>query len=376
MFPSNGAACAVRDRKLNIPQIEPWFGEEEATAVATYMRTGGWITEFDKTREFEEAIAAFIGAKHCIVTNNGTVSLTLAALATGITAGDEVIVPNYSMIATPNAFLMIGAGPVFVDVEAATLCLDIQKTRAAITSRTRAIVLVAPNGRFPSAGVEPFVELASKKGLILIEDAAQGLGSQFPNRRYVGTAGRVGSFSFSMPKIISTGQGGALVTDDDGIANRIKKLKDFGRSRGGNDLHDSIGFNFKFTDLQAVVGIEQMKKLASRIARKKAIWRAYAEGLDGTRGIRLFPHDLTLTAPWFIDALCDNREQLQAHLYQQGIATRVMYPPLSRQLAYQYPGACPVCDDVGRRGLWLPSAMQLEEWQIQAIIDAIRGFYS
>ena len=144
---------------MMIPQMVPWFGEEEATAVTEYMRSGGWLTEFHKTREFESAIATYTGAAHCIVTNNGTISLTLAALACGVQAADDVIVPNYTMIASPNSVFMIGANPIFVDVELETLCLDIEKTKAALTPKTRAIMLVTANGRYPKAGIEPFVRL-------------------------------------------------------------------------------------------------------------------------------------------------------------------------------------------------------------------------
>ena len=358
-----------------IPQIEPWFGNEEADAVAAYMRSGGWVTEFKKTQEFENAIAAYTGAKHCIVTNNGTISLTLAALAVGIKAGDDVIVPNYTMIATPNAVLMFGANPVMVDVEPSTLCLDIEKVKISLTRRTSAIVLVAANGRYPSAGIEAFESLALEKGLIFIEDSAQGLGSRYPDGRHVGTAGLVGSFSFSMPKIISTGQGGCLITDDDHVANRLRHLKDFGRSRGGNDIHDTIGWNFKFTDVQAVIGIEQMKKLAWRVQRKKDIWRAYARGLQGMDHIQLFPHDLKHTTPWFIDCLCRDREILQRYLRERGVGTRIMYPPINQQIAYQRSGVHPVSEEVGRRGLWLPSASQLSDDQVARICGEIRHFY-
>jgi perosamine synthetase len=358
-----------------IPQMEPWFGEEEAEAVAAYVRAGGWLTEFQKTRAFEQAIAAYTGARHCIVTNNGTISLTLAALALGVGAGDEVIVPNYTMIATPNSVLMIGAKPVFVDVEPETLCVDVAAARAAITPRTKALMLVAANGRYPKAGIGAFERLCAERGLALIEDSAQALGSLYPDGRHIGRAGRIGSFSFSMPKVISTGQGGALITDDDALAARLRELKDFGRASGGNDIHDTIGWNFKFTDLQAVVGLEQMKKLAWRVARKKAIWQAYADGLEGVAGIRLFAHDLERTSPWFIDAMCERRDALAAHLKERGVGSRAMYPPINRQKAYNAPGDFPVSDRVGREGLWLPSAAQLADDQIADICAAIRAFY-
>ena len=229
----------------------PWFGPEEAEAMNNYMNSGGFLMEFKQTREFEQRIAKFTGAKHAIVVNNGTISLTIAALVLGIGTGDTVIVPNYTMIATPNSVKMIGAEPIFVDVCDQTLCLDLAKTRQAITSTTKAIMFMNANGRYPKEGVDQFVKLAREHNLHLIEDAAQSLGSFFPDGRHTGTVGEIGSFSFSVPKIISTGQGGALVTNDDQLASKIRRVKDFGRSGGGNDIHKTIGWNFKFTDLQA-----------------------------------------------------------------------------------------------------------------------------
>lgn len=252
-----------------IMQMRPLFGEEEKRAICEYMDEDGFLTEFKRTELFENMVAEYTGAKHCIVVNNGTISLTLAALAAGVQAGDEVIVPNYTMIATPNSVRMFGAVPVFVDVEPESLCLDIEKVIAALTPKTKAIMLVSANGRYPASGVSSFEELARKKGISLIEDSAQSLGSYYPDGRHVGRAGVIGSFSFSAPKIISTGQGGALITDSDEMAFKLRRLKDFGRSGGGNDVHDSIGFNFKFTELQACIGIEQMKKLDGRVSRKR-----------------------------------------------------------------------------------------------------------
>jgi perosamine synthetase len=361
---------------MTIPQMEPWLGEEEAAAVNDYMRSGGWLMERDKTRQFESIIAEYTGASHCIATVNGTVSLTLAALACDLKPGDEVIVPNYTMIATANSVFMLGATPVFVDVEPETLCLDINQTEAALTPKTRAIMLVTANGRYPGAGVDAFVDLADKHGLILIEDAAQSLGSRFPDGRHIGSVGKVGSFSFSVPKIITTGQGGCLITNDDELAKRLRKLKDFGRAAGGTDIHQSIGYNFKFTDLQACVGIEQMKKLDWRIERKKEIMVQYQHALRGLGSVNFFDQDLVNTTPWFIDILCERRSELQEHLKRRGIGTRAMYPPINKQEAYQRVGDHPVSELVGRQGLWLPSSSQLTDQQIETVCDAVAEFYS
>lgn len=357
-----------------IPQMRPLFGAPEKAELAAYLDEDGFFTEFERTAAFERCIAEFVGSKHCIVVNNGTVSLTLAALAVGVGPGDEVICPNYTMIATPNSVQMLGARPVFVDVDASDLILRADAVRRAITPKTRALMLVSSNGRAPDAAA--FEALARETGIALIEDAAQSLGSFYPDGRHIGRAGCIGSFSFSAPKIISTGQGGALVTDNDELAERLRRLKDFGRARGGVDIHDSIGFNFKFTELQACVGLAQMRQLPERVTRKKAIWQRYRDLLQDVNGAQLFDHDLGLCTPWFIDGRFARRDALAAHLKSQGIGSRTMYPPIHRQKAYDLPGSFPVSEDIGREGLWLPSMIQLNDAQIDRICAAIRSFYA
>lgn len=355
--------------------MRPLFGSDEKAELMAYLEEDGFFTEFKKTEAFERQIAEFTGARHCVVVNNGTVSLTLAAIALGIRPGDEVIVPDYTMIATPNSVRMLGAQPVFVDVDPNTLILDLAATRAAITPKTRAIMMVSANGRAPNCGIEEFESLARETGVALIEDAAQSLGSFYADGRHIGRAGAIGSFSFSAPKIISTGQGGALITDDDGLANKLRRLKDFGRAAGGTDLHDSIGYNFKFTELQACVGLAQMRQLTGRIERKKEICRRYSIGLAGIHDIKLFDHDLNLCTPWFIDCRAERRDELAAYLKAKGIGTRNMYPPIHRQIAYDLPGHYPVAEEIGRNGLWLPSMIQITNEQIDRICSEIRKFY-
>ena len=358
-----------------IPQMEPWFGTEEKTALNQYMEEGGWLTEFKRTAEFEQRIAEYTGAKYCIVVNNGTVSLTLMAMAAGIKAGDEVIVPNYTMIATPNSVKMFGAVPVFADVEPETLCLDLESAKKAITSKTKAIFLVTSNGRYPKAGIGAFQKLCDENGLVLLEDSAQSLGSWYPSGEHQGTVGMAGSFSFSAPKVISTGQGGAIVTNNDDMIYRLKRLKDFGRSGGGNDVHDSIGYNFKFTELQAVIGNEQMKKLPWRVERKKEILSLYLDYLLPVKEVQFFEQDLSCTTPWFIDVLAGNRDALVKYLKEQGIGSRTMYPPINKQEAYKVAGEHPVSNLVGEKGLWLPSAAQLSNEEIALICHKIIAFY-
>ena len=359
-----------------INQMEPWFGDEERNSINDYFNEGGWITEFKRTKIFEDMIAEYTGAKYCIVVNNGTISLTLAAMVCGIEAGDEIIVPNYTMIATPNSVKMIGAVPIFVDVEPETLCLDIEKVKKAVTSKTKAIIMVSANGRYPKAGIKVFEHFCRDNGFIFMEDAAQALGSFYPDGRHIGSVATVGSFSFSAPKVISTGQGGALITNDDKVAFKLRRIKDFGRSGGGTDTHDSIGYNFKFTELQACVGIEQIKKLVWRVKRKKEIMTLYRTLLKDVWQVKFYEQDLKYTTPWFIDVQVENRDRLQIYLKENNIGTRVMYPPINKQKCYQLWGEYEISNIVGAKGLWLPSASQLSNDQINYVCEKTVEFYA
>jgi perosamine synthetase len=359
-----------------IMQMRPWIGEEERDAINNYMQSDGFLTEYKLTEEFERSICKFTSAKFCMAVNNGTISLTLAALALDIKPGDEVIVPNFTMVATPNSIKMIGAKPIFVDVEEETLCIDIEKIKEVINNKTKAIMLVSANGRYPKTNIEEYVDLANKFDIKIIEDAAQSLGSFYPDGTHIGLKGSIGSFSFSMPKIITTGQGGALFTNNEKHAEKIALLKNFGRASSGNDIHKVIGFNSKFTEMQAAIGVEQMKKLQLRIELKKHIWKRYSHNLKDVSGIKLFNHDLKNTAPWFIDAICEDKLALQDFLKKKNIGSRDMYPPLNKQEAYKIPGDFPVSFNIGEKGLWLPSAAQLQDDEIDYICENIKEFYS
>lgn len=360
----------------NIPQMEPWFDEKEADAISAYMKSGGWITEFTKTNEFENMISQFTGSKHCVVVNNGTISLTLGLIAGGIKHGDEVLVPNLTMIATANAVILAGATPVFVDVSENSLCMDLNDSENQLSKKTRALIHVSFNGRTNDLNkVKAFCE---QNELFFIEDAAQSLGSYFKNK-HLGTYGDIGSFSFSVPKIITTGQGGALITDDDRLAKSLRRLKDFGRARGGIDIHDTIGYNFKFTDIQAVIGIEQMKKLDYRIKRKKEIYQKFHENLRDINEIEFIPTNLSECSPWFIDIFIPDPDHLQSFLMENQIGSRRIYPSVTSQKAYepfQISKPFPVTEKYASRGLWLPSSSKLTNEQIIYICQLIREFYS
>lgn len=357
--------------------MEPWIGKEEQAAVAEYLNSGAWLTEYKKTQEFERAISSFTGAKYASVVSNGTVSLFIALMALGIGKGDEIIVPDFTMIATANAVLLAGAKPILADIDPNTLCLDLFKAKNALTKNTRAIMYVSLNGR--SSDMEEVVLFCKKYNLYLIEDAAQALGSRW-NGKHLGTFGNIGSFSFSSPKVITTGQGGALVTDDSSLMDKIRKIKDFGRESSGVDSYVTLGYNFKFTDLQAVVGIEQMKKLETRIKRKKDMYAIYQKELFNIKEVVFINTNLINTSPWFIDILVEDRDDLAKYLDLQCIGSRAFYPPIHTQAPYRdmvdfKKKKFPVSEDIARRGLWLPSSTFLTDSDIMHICKEIKSFY-
>lgn len=354
-----------------IPQMEPTYGAEEKRAVAEYLDSGGWLMEFKKTEEFERAICAYTGARYCSVVSNGTITLVLALLAVGVRPGDEVIVPDYTMIATPNAVRMIGATPAFVDVDE-SMCLDPKLVASAISRKTKAVMHVSVNGRV--GRLDALRKICRARHIPLIEDAAQSLGSWY-QRKHVGRHGAIGSFSFSVPKIITTGQGGALITDDRALYEKIEKLKDFGRVRAGVDEHDQIGWNFKFTDLQAVFGLAQMKKLPWRVARKKKMFALYKKELARVHEVSFIPTSASV-APWFMDILVPDPKALAAHLKERGIGSRPFYPAIHTQAVYADARvSCPNALRFGAHGLWLPSSSAVTDAQIRKICRAIRDFY-
>lgn len=360
----------------HINQVEPWIGQEEKQAMAEYLDSGSWLTEFKKTREFEQMVANYVGSRHASAVNNGTISLMIALMALGIKENDEVIVPDYTMIASANAIVLAGGRPVLVDIDPKNLCLDLELTERAITPRTKAIMFVNINGRSPD--MNRVTNLAHQYNLYLIEDAAQALGSRY-NGRHLGTFGEIGSFSFSPHKIVTTGQGGALVTDNEELFSRISKIKDFGRPKGGVDYHEIMGLNSKFTDLQAVIGIEQMKKLEWRVRRKKEIYSLYRELLQGIKAIRFVDTDLADCSPWFIDILVDeqSRNSLAVFLNEQGIGSRPFYPAIHTQPPYSYvTGNFMHSISVSNRGLWLPSSSFLSDLDIENICQTIVNYFT
>jgi len=357
-----------------IHQIEPYLTENEITAVSDYLRSGGWLTEFRKTEEFEQRLAEFVDVPHATVVTSGTAALYLALLAAGIGPGDSVIVPDFTMIATPNAVRWAGAEPILCDIDPQTLCLDLNQVR--LRGNTAAMIYVPINGR--SGDMDEVKSYCADHGLILIEDACQALGSQCGDRK-LGTFGDIGVYSFTPHKIITTGQGGAVVTNNDDLAAKVRKLKDFHRLSAGVDQHDGIGFNFKFTDLQAVIGIEQIKIIDERIARRRAVWETYAERLAHLEWLEFLPMDTERAVPWFADVLLNEAEKqpFMDHLKASGVGARTFYPPLHTQPPYSdQAGEFRVTTDIASRGVWLPSSIQLSAEELEKVVSTITAYNS
>lgn len=357
-----------------IQQYKPWFDENEIQAVVSYMRSGGYLTEFTKTKEFADSLANYTGVNHCSILANGTVTLTAALIALGITdKRHEVIVPDYTMIATANAVILAGATPVFADVERETICLDYDSMRAVVTPNTKAIMLVSINGRYPQR-LEEILVFCRERQISVVEDAAQSLGC-FYHGKHVGTLGDIGSFSFSMPKIITTGQGGALITNSEKLYRNVELVKNFGRESAGVDKHIFYGLNFKFTDLQAVIGIEQMKKVPDRAALKKANYFLLKQLLKDVKEVEFIQTEDAVT-PWFNDIIVPNPIALQAHLKVNNIGSRTFYPAIHTQAPYyQQSKTFRNAEFFAKHGLWLPSSPQLTKIEIEQIASAIKSFF-
>ena len=359
-----------------IPQMEPLVTPADARAVHDYMASGGWLTEFRQSRNFEQRICDYTGARFCCVGPSGTLALFLALSACGIGRDDEVIVPDLTMAATATAVLLAGAKVVFADSEAQTLCLDLDRAERLISARTKAVIFVSLNGRAPT-GLDEFIVLCRGRGIKVIEDAAQSLGSS-ASGRHLGTLGDCGCFSFSSQKIVTTGQGGAVVTNDPGIYAKMQLLRDFGRSEGGTDRYLSVGWNLKFTDIQAAVGLSQMRRLPENVLRKRRIFDLYRERLADVEDVVIPKTDLTSVTPWFVDIQVDSeiRRNLIEHLHANGAGSREFYPALHAEPAFSTGESFPVAERISSRGLWLPSSLHLRDDQIETVCEIVRAFFA
>lgn len=360
-----------------IPWWHPLMTGAEDARVLDVLHSN-YLNDGDVTTAFERRIAGLFGAAHAVATTSGTTAIFLAVAAAGAGAGDEVIVPDVTFIATANAVRLAGATPVLVDIDPRTLNVDPEQVLQAITPRTKAIVPVHVSGR--SADMPALLSIASAHGLAVIEDAAEGLLSESHGRK-LGTIGTAGCLSFSPNKTITTGQGGMVLTDDAAFAARLRALKDHGRpvrGTGGNDEHPTLGFNFKLTNLQSAVGLAQADLLESRVARLRQIYRGYRDGLQDVPGVILpgFDVDGGETPQW-VDAVVERRDSLVEHLLARGIHSRPFWYPLHTQHPYRRPDSqFPNSSRLMPMSLWLPTALSLTDEDVATVCRTIRDFYA
>jgi perosamine synthetase len=361
-------------------QIEPSLDIAEKNELQDVIDSG-WFTEAKKTREFEQRFAKFTGSNYACAVTSGTAGLYLGLLAMNIKKNDDVIVPDLTFVASPNSIYAVGAKPILCDIEKKSLNIDIKNLEKKITKKTKAIMIVNFNGR--TTNMKQILQIAKKHNLKLIEDAAHSLGCFYGNK-HQGTISDLGVFSFSTPKIITTGQGGMIVTNNKTLYERCCALKDFGRKIGAKKNmkrsfeHETIGYNFKFTEFQAAIGISQMKKLPKRIIKKKKMFKKYHDLLCDIKGISFVKTDLNKITPWMIDFILDSKNKknkLINHLEKNCIETRIFYPPIHRLKPYKdldknYRNS----SDISDKGLWLPSSVTLENKEIDFICRKIKDF--
>ena len=341
-----------------IPLSVPNFGAREA-ALAGEAITSGWVsTSGGKVTEFEQALAAYLGMPRAVACNAGSSALHLAAMAAGITRGDEVIVPTLTFIAAVNPLTRyMGAEPIFIGCDD-SLCIDPDAVEAfcaghcelrggklynkATGAHVKALEVVHVFGNL--GDMERLTEIAQKYHLILIEDATEALGTRFTAGKFAGkfagTVGDIGCYSFNGNKIITTGAGGAVVSNHPDWAEHAKHLSTQAKTDLLQFLHDEVGYNYRMTNVQACLGIAQLERLEAFIAHKKALYDHYVERLDGVKGLRILPfrEDCTRSNHWFFslyvkDSALD-RDEIIEKLQAQGIQTRPVWALIHEQADY------------------------------------------
>lgn len=345
-------------------------------------------------RRFEVEFASHIGTGHAVACSNGTAALHVALRIAGVGSGDDVLVSDFTFVATVNPIAYLGARPVLVDADVATwnispvLLVDELDRRARAGSKMPAAVLVAHVLGMP-ADLAPIQEACTKHGVCLIEDAAEALGARYMagplDGRQVGTTGLMGCFSFNGNKIITSGGGGMIATQDPALAKRAKHLTTQARLPGPDYIHDEIGYNYRLTNLSAALGVAQLEKLNAFVARKRAIARRYDEAFGSIPGITLPPRPLWAEPTfWLYSILVDSsvtgieRHSIQEKLLEEGIETRSLWVPAHRMPFYK-DAPCvggPVGDMLSARGISLPCSVSLTETEQELVIEAFTEILS
>lgn len=365
---------------MTVPVFQPVVGQEEIDLVVAALRSGEISGTFGRyLGEFEERFAAYCGCKHGVAVSSGTTALQLAVAAAGIGPGEEVLLSASTNIATALAVIHNGALPVPVDSEPETWNIDTRLIERLVTPRTRAIIPVHLFGH--PVDMDELMTIARRHRLLVIEDCAESHGAKVRGRM-TGGFGEMGCFSFYANKVITTGEGGMVVTNDDRMAERMRLLRNLAFAKP-RFRHEAAGFNFRMTNFQAAMGVAQLGRIDRIIAEKRRVAGAYNHYLKDVRGLQLPAEKKWAFNVYWMYAMVvkpefgRSRDELADALQAAGIETRTFFCPMNQQPCLLErkdfrPPACPVADAIWERGLYLPSTYTLSEETIRRIADAIR----
>lgn len=371
-----------------IPVNEPLFTEREKELLVKCIETGWISSEGSFVRRFEEMFAEFVGVKHGVAVANGTAALELGLAALELQPGDEVILPSFTIISCAMAVIRNGLGPVLVDAESETWNMDVQKIQELLEQRAKGgeqsgkITAIMPVHIYGHpVDMDPLLQLADRYGLYIIEDAAEVHGAEYKGRR-CGSMGKVAAFSFYANKIITTGEGGMVVTNNDDLAERARSLRNLCFQPEKRFEHHELGYNFRMTNLQAAVGVAQMERVDELVERK--VWQGeeYRRRLRDIEGIKLQTvKDWAKPVYWVNGLVLDDdvsmdAVQLARRLGEKGVQTRPFFWPMHEQPVFHAMGlfkdeTYPVSERLARRGLYLPSGMVLTEEQIDTVCASV-----
>jgi perosamine synthetase len=361
-----------------IPVSEPTITEKEIEYVTQAVKSG-WISSLGEyVNKFEEEFAKFVGTKYALTVANGTVGLHLALVSLGIKEGDEVIIPDLTFIATANAVKYTGAKPVFADIDIETWCISVEDIERKITRRTKAIIPVHLYGH--PADMNPIMEIAKKYNLYIIEDCAEAHGAEYKGKK-VGSIGHCGVFSFYGNKIITTGEGGMITTNDEKLYEKAKYLRDHAMSKEKRYWHTEIGYNYRMTNIQAALGLAQLERIYEIIQKKRQVFEWYKEGLKDLEGIKLNPEkEWAKNVYWMVCLVNKNfdeerRNDFMIKLKEKGIDTRPFFYPCSMMPMYKQDNFInPASYDLYKKGINLPSGYNLTIEDVSYICKTIRDF--
>jgi perosamine synthetase len=362
-----------------IPVNEPLLNDRALKYVEECMRTAWISSEGRFIREFESQWAAYCGMNHGVAVSNGTTALEVAVACLGLTPGDEVIMPTFTIISCALAVIEAGAVPVLVDCDPRTWCMDTSQLEAKISPRTRAIMPVHIYGH--PVDMDPVCELARQHGLLIVEDAAEAHGAEYKGRK-VGGIGDLSCFSFYANKIISTGEGGMVLARSDEHAERLRSLRNLCFRQDRRFYHTELGHNYRLTNLQAAVGVAQVEQIEEHIRRKRWMGKAYTERLQELPQIELPVEEAWAKNVYWMygivlaDDIDYDAAELAVRLRQEGVDTRPFFIGMHEQPVLQEKGLFadehyPVAERIARRGLYLPSGLTLTEEQVETVCKAV-----